>query len=120
MHPNRMHPDEQVRAYLWDIWDAAREIAGFVRNVSFDKFEKNKVLRYAVERQLRLIGDVADHIPPKFQKNHSEVNWTQLTKLHHMIEHQYGETLAKRTWLAATESLPEMMGDLEKLLDNKK
>ena len=43
MHPNRMHPDEQVRAYLWDIRDAAREIAGFVRNVSFDKFEKNKV-----------------------------------------------------------------------------
>ncbi len=57
-----MHPDEQVRAYLWDIRDAAREIAGFVRGVSFDQFEKNKVLRYAIERQLRLIGDVADHM----------------------------------------------------------
>ena len=111
-----MHPDEQVRAYLWDIWDAAREIAGFVRNVSFDKFEKNKVLRYAVERQLRLIGNVADHIPPKFREHHPEIDWGKLTGLHHMIEHQYGDTLAKRTWLAAKESLPEMIGHLEKLL----
>jgi hypothetical protein len=30
---------------LWDIGDAAREIAGFVRGVKFDQFEKNKVLR---------------------------------------------------------------------------
>jgi len=111
-----MHPDEQVKAYLWDIRDAAREIAGFVRGVSFDKFEKNKVLRYAVERQLKLIGDVADHIPPKFRKNHPEIDWTQLTRLHHMIEHQYGETLTKRLWLAATEGLPEILKPLEKLL----
>ena len=41
-----LHPDEQARAYLWDIREAAREIAGFVRGFSFDGFEKNKVLRY--------------------------------------------------------------------------
>ena len=111
-----MHPDEQVKAYLWDIRDAAREVAGFVRGVKFGEFEKNKVLRYAVERQLKLIGDVADHIPPKFRKNHPEIDWTQLTRLHHMIEHQYGETLTKRLWLAATEGLPEILKPLEKLL----
>ena len=115
-----MHPDEQVRAYLWDIHDAAREIAGFVRGVSFDEFEKNKVLRYAIERQLRLIGDVADHISPKFRDKHPEINWITLTQLHHMIEHQYGETMAKRMWLTATEGLPEIVQHLEPLLSDKK
>ena len=65
-----LHPDEQVKAYLWDIRDAARDVAKFVRGVKFEEFEKNKVLRYAVERQLRLIGDVADHIPPKYRDKH--------------------------------------------------
>jgi uncharacterized protein with HEPN domain len=111
-----LHPDEQVKAYLWDIRDAAREVAGFVRGVKYEEFEKNKVLRYAVERQLRLIGDVADHIPSKFRDKHPEIDWGKLMGLHHMIEHQYGDTLAKRVWFAATESLPEMMGNLEKLL----
>ena len=114
-----MHPDEQVRAYLWDIRDAAREIAGFVRGVRFDEFEKNKVLRYAVERQLRLIGDVASQISPRFQEKHPEINWIPLTELRHMIERQYGETLAKRIWLAATESVPELLDALENLLAEK-
>ena len=116
MHPNRMHPDKEVRTYLWDIREAAREVAKFVRGVSFEEFEKNKVLRYAIERQLRLIGDVADQISPKYRHDHPEINWIQLTGLHHMIEHQYGDTLAKRLWLTATEGLPEMMKHLEKLL----
>ena len=111
-----LHPDEQVKAYLWDIRDAARDVTKFVRGVKFEEFEKNKVLRYAVERQLRLIGDVADHIPTKFRDKHPDIDWGKLMGLHHMIEHQYGDTLAKRVWFAATESLPEMMGNLEKLL----
>ena len=115
-----MHPDEQVRAYLWDIRDAAREVAGFVRGVKFEEFEKNKVLRYAIERQLRLIGNVADHIPLKFREKHPEINWITLTQLHRMIEHQYGERLAKRLWLTATEGLPEILAHLEPLLSNKK
>jgi uncharacterized protein with HEPN domain len=115
-----MHPDEQVKAYLWDIRDAARDVAKFVRGVKFEEFEKKKVLRYAIERQLRLIGDVADHIPLKFREKHPEINWIKLSEFHHMLEHQYGETLAKRMWIAATESLPEIMGHLEPLLSEKK
>jgi uncharacterized protein with HEPN domain len=114
-----MHPDEQVRAYLWDIRDAAREIAGFVRGVKFDEFEKNKVLRYAVERQLHLIGDVAAHIPPKFRKKHPEIDWIKFSGFHNFIAHQYGDTVTKRVWLAATESLPEILVPLKKLLSKE-
>jgi uncharacterized protein with HEPN domain len=111
-----MHPDEQVRAYLWDIREAAREIAGFVRGVRFEEFEKNKVLRYAIERQLRLIADVSFQISPRFRKKHPEIDWNRLTEFRHMIERQYGETLTKRVWLTATEGLPEILKSLEKLL----
>jgi uncharacterized protein with HEPN domain len=114
-----MQIDDQVQAYLWDICEAAREISGFVRGVRFEEFEKNKVLRYAVERQLHMIGEVAAHLSPRFCKKHPEIDWMKLSELRHFIAHQYGETLTKRVWLAATESVPEMMGDLEKLLSNK-
>ena len=115
-----LHPDEQVKAYLWDIRDAARDVAKFVRGVKFEEFEKNKVLRYAVERQLRLIGDVADHIPPKYREKHPEIDWGKLMGLHHMIEHQYGETLNRRMWVTATEGLPEILEPLGELLSEKK
>ena len=115
-----MQIDDRVQAYLWDICEAAREISGFVRNVKFDEFEKNKVLRYALERQLHVIGEVAAHISPGFRKKHPEIDWRSLSELRHFITHQYGDTVIKRVWLAATESLPEIIVQLEPLLPGKK
>ena len=111
-----MQIDDRVQAYLWDICEAAREINGFVRGVKFDEFEKNKVLRYAVERQLHVIGEVAAHLSPRFCKKHPEIDWRKLSELRNIIAHQYGDTVTKRVWLAATVSLPEMLVPLEKLL----
>ena len=111
-----MQIDDRVQDYLWDICEAAREISGFVRGVKFDEFEKNKVLRYAVERQLHMIGEVATHLSPRFCKKHPEIDWVKLSELRSIIAHQYGETVTKRVWIAATESLPETLVPLEKLL----
>ena len=58
-----MQLDEQARLNLWDIREAAREIAGVVHGVNFDQFEKNKVIQYVEESQLHLIGEVASHLP---------------------------------------------------------
>jgi len=114
-----MNLEKQDRVNLWDIREAAREIAGFVRGVRFEEFEKNKILRYAVERQLHLIGEVAAHISPHFRTKHPEVDWMKLSELRRFIAHQYGDTVTKRVWLAATESLPEVLVPLEKLISKE-
>jgi uncharacterized protein with HEPN domain len=61
--------DEQAKSYLWDIREAAREIDDFMRGIKFHQFEKNKMLRYAVERQLHIIGEAAHHVSPQFRKS---------------------------------------------------
>ena len=86
-----MLPDEQAKAYLWDIREAAREIDGFMRGVKFHQFEKNKMLRYAVERQLHVIGEAANHVSPQFRKKHPEINWKRLIELRNVIAHGYGK-----------------------------
>lgn len=108
--------DEQAKSYLWDIREAAREIHEFVRGVKFSEFEKNKILRYAVERQLHVIGEAAVHISPQFRKKHPELNWARLVELRNVLAHEYGETLTNRVWVAATEGLPEILEALENLL----
>ncbi len=111
-----MPHDEQAQSYLWDIREAAREINGFMHGVKFHEFEKNKMLRYAVERQLHVIGEAAVHISPQYRKEHPEVNWTRLVELRNILAHEYGETLTNRVWLAATEGIPEVLAILVKLL----
>lgn len=64
-----MKPEERDLAYLWNMRKAAREIVSFVRNVPFTRFEKNNILRYAVERQLLVVGEAANHVSEEFRDN---------------------------------------------------
>ena len=57
-----MRPEQRDAAYLWDIHQAAQEIIHFVENLIFYDFENDKMVRYAVERQLLVIGEAAKHI----------------------------------------------------------
>jgi len=114
-----MPSDEQTKAYLWDIREAAREINGFMHGVKFHQFENNKMLRYAVERQLHVIGEAAVHISPQFRKKHPEINWKRLVELRNVIAHEYGETLMNRIWVAATDDLPELIETLDGLLTDE-
>ena len=59
-------------AYLWDMRAAAREIMDFMQGVSQAEFERNNQLRYAVERQLLVIGEAARHVSDGFQEEHPE------------------------------------------------
>lgn len=111
-----MPHDEQAKSYLWDIREAARDIHGFMKGVKFHEFENDKKLRYAVERQLHVIGEAAHHVSPQFRKKHPEINWKRLIELRNVIAHEYGETLMNRIWLASTDGLSELIETLNGLL----
>ncbi|HEX7394790.1 MAG TPA: HepT-like ribonuclease domain-containing protein [Anaerolineaceae bacterium] len=111
-----MRPEERDISYLWDMRQAAREIIEFVLGVPYDLFEKDKKLRYAVERQLIVIGEAAAHVSAEFQELHSEIPWNQIIGQRNVLAHEYGEILVERIWLTATKSLPELLNHLEKLV----
>ncbi len=50
--------------------NAAKEINEFMNGVKFANFETNKVLRYASERLLLIIGEAANHLSPQFRNKH--------------------------------------------------
>ncbi|MCX6057219.1 MAG: DUF86 domain-containing protein [Chloroflexi bacterium] len=108
--------NEQELSYLWDMQNAANEIKSFMRGVKFAKFEKTKVLRYAAERQLLVIGEAANHLSPQFRNKHPEIPWEKFIRMRNVIAHEYGETLISRVWVAATESVPELIETLKVLL----
>jgi uncharacterized protein with HEPN domain len=112
--------DERELSYLWDMQNAAREINNFMRDVKFARFEKEKVLRFAAERELLVIGEAANHLSPQFRKKHPEIPWINFIGLRNILAHEYGETLISKVWIAATESVPDLLATLNKLLaDNR-
>ena len=106
-------------SYIWDMRTAAQEILEFMQGVSQTEFERNNQLRYAVERQLMVIGEAARHVSDEFQEQHPEIPWLQIIGQRNVLAHDYGEILVERVWLTATKSLPELLARLDQILPNQ-
>ena len=106
-------------SYVWDMWTAAQEILDFMQGVSQAEFERNNQLRYAVERQLMVIGEAARHVSEEFQEQHPEIPWLQIIGQRNVLAHDYGEILVERVWLTATKSLPELIARLDQIVPNR-
>ena len=106
-------------SYIWDMRTAAQEILEFMQGVSQTEFERNNQLRYAVERQLMVIGEAARHVSDEFQEQHPEIPWLQIIGQRNVLAHDYGEILVERVWLTATKSLPELLALLDQIIPNQ-
>ena len=80
------------------------------------KFVENKMIRYAVERLLLIIGEAANHVSKEFQEQHPEIEWAQIIGLRNILAHEYGEVKMDKIYLAATKSIPALLQKLESLL----
>ena len=105
-------------SYIWDMLTATQETLEFVQYVSQVEFEQNKQLRYAVERQLMVIGEAARHVSDEFQEQHPEIPWLLIIGQRNVLAHDYGEILVERVWLTASKDLPELLTFLEQIVPN--
>jgi uncharacterized protein with HEPN domain len=111
-----MRPEEHDLAYLWDMREAASDIVSFVKGVKYAGFIQNRLIRFAVERQLLVIGEAANHISLKFREVHPEIPWQQMIGLRNVLAHEYGEIKVDRIWNAATVSVPELLQKIQLLV----
>ncbi len=114
-----MRPKEQDLAYLWDMREAVKEIVAFVKGVRYAEFIQKRMIRYAVERQLLVIGEAANHVSSEFQEAHPEIPWRQMIGLRNVLAHEYGEIKVDRIWHAATVSVPELLKALRSLVPDE-
>jgi len=108
--------EDRDLALLWDMREAARDITTFLQGVTFFHFDSNKMLRYAVERQLVVIGEAANHLSETFKKAHPEIPWKGIIGQRNVLAHEYGEILVERIWLVATERIPELLQLIDPLI----
>lgn len=103
-------------AYLWDMLDAAKAIMAFATNRTFHDYQKDRMLRNAIERNMEIIGEAANRISERFQKSHTEIPWGSIIGQRNILIHEYGEIKDERIWAVVTNRIPELIQFLEPLL----
>ena len=69
-----MQPDERDAAYLWDMLEAAKTVLDFTRDLTFYDYQRDKMLKLAVERSIEIIGEAASRVSKEFREAHPEIS----------------------------------------------
>jgi uncharacterized protein with HEPN domain len=104
-----MLPEKKDAALLWDMLHAATEIVQFVEGVTYARFQSDKMLRYAIERQILVIGEAAKKVSDAFKKSNPQIPWAAIVGQRNILAHEYGEVLVERIWRVATVFVPELV-----------
>ena len=108
---------ESDKGYLSDIEDACIDIMQFIKDTSIKDFENDKMKRFAVERQLLVIGEAANHLSQELQDEYPSIPWKRIIGLRHIIAHEYGEILVERIYKNAIENVPDLKRGISKILN---
>ena len=97
---------------------AVTEIVQFTEGVKYAEFQSNKMLRYAIERQVLVIGEAAKKISVDFKDSYPKIPWSAIIGQRNILAHEYGEVLVERIWLVSTVFVPELIELLNPLIPN--
>jgi uncharacterized protein with HEPN domain len=118
----RPHP-ERVDDYLGHIAEAITRATDYIRRMNIEEFEKNPLVQDAVVRNIEIIGEAVSHITrtaPGFTDQHPEVPWAQMRAMRNVVIHQYFSVDLKILWTTATEDLPRLKQQIDRLLGEQR
>jgi uncharacterized protein with HEPN domain len=103
-------------SYLLDMFDSSRFAQEFVDGMERDAFLEDRRTQSAVIRELMIVGEAAKKISMEFRAAHPEIPWRDITGMRDVLVHDYRDVNLQNVWVAATESVADLVEKLEPLI----
>jgi len=101
---------------LEDILETTNKIQEYTNGINKDTFSSDSKTIDAVVRNLKIIGEAANHIPVSYKTIHSNINWRQIIGLRHRIIHDYFGVDVQIIWTIVEKDLPILKQNILQLL----
>jgi uncharacterized protein with HEPN domain len=115
--------DERILKWLYDIKLAVEEIEQYFENTdkNFFEYQKNTMLKRAVERDLEIIGEAVNRIIKRDDSFIEKIsNAKAIIGLRNQVIHAYDTISDENIWSILITHLPKLMLDIEKLINESK
>lgn len=112
--------EERLLTYLKRMREASGRAIGYVDGLSHDDFHRDSRTQDAVIANIAGIGECAAQIMenfPEFANDHSEIPWRDIRAMRDRVAHQYFEVDAETVWLTVTRKFPELLQELDAVID---
>ena len=88
------------------ILEAIENVYSFMQNKSTDDLQKDKLLYYAVVKNVEIIGEAAYKLSKEFKEDHPEIPWRLIEKMRHVMVHGYYKISIPILYNVYSEDLP--------------
>ncbi len=103
---------------LIDILHAARLVKSFVEGADREAFENDIMCQSAVIHQLTIIGEATKRISKEYRNSHPKVPWRRMAGMRDVLIHAYERVELKEVWIAATVHIPDLIRQIEPLVQS--
>lgn len=79
----------ECKAYLKDILESISKIENYTKNISFNDFVRDELIKDGVVRNLEIIGEAVKNIPDDIKNKRPEVEWKKIVGLRDILIHAY-------------------------------
>jgi uncharacterized protein with HEPN domain len=101
-----MKESEYDKATLLHILEAIRYIETFMERKVKDDLYNDPMLRFAIERQLEIIGEAANHLSEKIRLDNTEIEWRKVIAFRNFIVHEYFGIDLELVWDIVVNKIP--------------
>lgn len=100
------------RGRLEHILLAIGNVEEFLQGYDYDRFIADKILYYAVVKNVEIVGEAAYMLSLGFKAEHTDTPWDQIEKMRHVLVHGYYQILPDVLWLTIHYDLPPLKANV--------
>ena len=78
--------------------EAIDNISEFTNGKSFDVYRNDKMLRFAVIKNIEIVGEAAYLLTKEFKINHPSIEWEDMIGMRHILVHGYYQIKDEIIW----------------------
>lgn len=106
------------RLSLSDALTAIEYIKEDTKDLSYNDFVNNRVIRQATERNVELIGEALNSVPTEIQIKHPEIEWRNIIGMRNYLIHQYFSVVPDIVWEVTTVHVFNLEKEIINLINN--
>lgn len=95
----------KLEPILADILDRIGKIQAATKDKTFEDFEADWILRFAIERGIENISEAVRHIPEEILEQQPQIPWPLVTGIGNVLRHEYHRIASRVIWTVVTQHL---------------
>ena len=108
--------DHPPKILLIDMLDTIDAIMEFSTGMGYEEYLADRKTRYAIYRNIEVMGEAVGRMPEYFLNNHPDVPWAKIKSTHNAFIHGYDKIDDSIVWNISTKLLPDLRTKLDKIL----